>query len=121
MRTVLSSLGVLILMAILHQVAAEEIILRCIIHLPSSDKTFMSHLEITDQRVIGDGTNITKDVTITEADITFRVNNYFLDFLSDVKIDRASGAYTEIRTGRKSLAIINEWHGSCIKIEKLTR
>src|SRR5208337_1424795 len=57
-------LSALILMAILQQAVAEEIILSCIIHLPSSDKTFMSRLEITDQRVIGDGTNITKDITI---------------------------------------------------------
>jgi hypothetical protein len=118
MRRLPFSFSALILIGFLRQSAAEEIHLACKIRLPGSEKTFMSNFEINEQRVIGDGTNITKDVTITENEITFRTNNFLLNFLSDVKIERASGTYTETRSDRKTLAPINEWRGSCAKTEK---
>ena len=121
MRIVPVSLSVLILIGLFQQSAAEAIHLVCKIRLPNSENMFVSKFEITEHGVIGDGTNITKDVTITENDITFRVNNSLLGFLSDVKIDRASGTYTEIRTDRETLAPINEWRGSCANTEKPAR
>jgi hypothetical protein len=97
---------------------AEEILLLCKVRLPNSASIFTTSLEINDQRVLGDGTTLTKNVTIRPENITFKVDSYFLNFISEVKIDRSSGAYTEVRTMRKTSEIANEWTGSCVPREK---
>ncbi|HZV20419.1 MAG TPA: hypothetical protein VE986_02615 [Hyphomicrobiales bacterium] len=110
----------LCLFAFMQAASGEEILLRCRINLPNSDKSFISNFQISDQRVIGDGTTITRKVTINPATIEFTVDNFLLNFLTNVKINRDSGAYTEIRADRKTNAIVNEWHGTCAKAEKPT-
>jgi hypothetical protein len=98
--------------------AAEDIFLTCKIRLPNSERSFISQFDINEKRVVGDGTNITKDVKLTATEISFRVDNYLLGFITEVKIDRASGNYIEQRSQRKTLTPLNEWHGTCANAEK---
>ena len=99
-------------------VAAEDIFMTCKIRLPNSERSFISQFDINEKRVVGDGTNITRDVKLSASEISFRVDNYLLGFISEVKIDRASGNYIEQRSQRKTLTLLNEWHGTCVNAEK---
>jgi hypothetical protein len=117
-RLGLFPLSILILMTFHATAAPEKVLLTCKISLPNSDRKFVSRFEIDRQRVVADGTNITRIVKLGDSDITFKVDNGLLSFLSDVRIDRVSGSYVEIRTDRKTLAMLNEWRGTCTETQK---
>ena len=121
MRQVIWPLALLAFTGSPWSAKAADILLTCTIHstFESTTKTVTQKLEINDARVLIDGEELTKDVTISAAAIIFKTRAELkgeLVFESTTRIDRTSGEYVDRRSSPKWAAPV-QWTGTCSKAE----
>ena len=114
MREACYALAALLFVVSTKPASATEIYLVCNIH--DQNRSWQTKLEISDLRVVVDGEEKSREVTISDGAIVFKLQ--VGNLLFTMKIDRTTGAYLqEVQNLAKGFEKTVDATGTCSKIE----